>query len=261
MGETFGAIADDATAVYWNPAGLATVEDRCATAMHAVWFEDTSYDWFSYSQRSRGIGTVGIGIQYLSYGKLTAIDANGREGDAFTPSDLAVSFSYARMVGGYGLGCSLKYISSTILQNATAVAADLGIMRKLPGGKLSLASTLQNLGTKLTYTNGEEPLPLNVKVAAAYLLLPALTVAVDLNLPEDNDPFYSSGFEYGRVLNERFTLALRGGFTTRYKDTDSVNGFTAGFGIGFSNYSIDYAFAPYGVLGDTHRISLSLRFK
>jgi hypothetical protein len=259
MGEAYAGVANDDTAIYWNPAGLNYVGGRSATFMHAVWFDDISYDWVSYAQKA-GKGTVGIGVQYLSYGSLKGMDATGLETGDFSPSDLAVSLSYARKVGAFGLGVSVKYVSSKIVNTATAYAVDLGAQYALCSDRLILGAAVQNVGTKMKFSDEEDPLPMNVKMGGAYAIRKNWTAALDVNAPIDYAPYVSAGTEYRQKISGAISAAGRLGYNTHNKDTGGTNGVTAGLGITYLGYSLDYAFAPYGELGDTHRVSFNVKF-
>lgn len=50
MGKTFVGVADDASATYWNPAGLAQLKQNELTALHASLYERTGYSFVSYGQ-------------------------------------------------------------------------------------------------------------------------------------------------------------------------------------------------------------------
>ncbi|MHB9154832.1 MAG: PorV/PorQ family protein [Endomicrobiales bacterium] len=301
MGEAFTGVADDATAVYWNPAGLNRVRGIAASAMHAVWFEGITYDWLSFAREQENGEVWGAGIQYLSYGSLTETDDIGRERGAFAPSDLALSLSYAGVLSKVMLGGSIKYISSKIKNTAHAVAVDAGVMYSFPrrqndgyagrrtGGravaqdaegprpgrafyrmeegstgflpqeKLVVGFVAQNLGTEINFAGEDSALPLSFKLGAACLILPGWLAAFDVTAPVDNETVSSLGTEYGVPVSKNMSVAGRAGYTTRAKETGGLNGISAGFGVSYLNYTVDYAFVPYGDLGNTHRISFSLK--
>jgi len=114
--------------------------------------------------------------------------------------------------------------------------------------RFTLGVVAQNIGSKL----GSDPLPLTFKVGAASKLR-ALTLAVDLTKPQDNEIYYCLGAEWWL----RNVLALRVGYKT---NQDIGQGLTAGIGYKFGRICLDYAYVPYGDLGDTHRISLGMKF-
>jgi long-subunit fatty acid transport protein len=260
MGEAFSAVSDNADSVYWNPAGLNKIEGKSLSVMHAAWFEGITYDWAAYAQKVGSIGTFGVGVQYLSYGSINGTDDTGLDTGSFSPSGRALTVSYARQLCGLSLGANVKYISSQIQNTASAYAVDAGAQYALTE-KLDLGAVMQNAGTKMKFNNVEETLPFAVKCGAAYRVRPQWALSAEVNAPIDNTPVYSAGTEYRYAIDGRISAAGRLGYTTRTNDTGGLNGVTMGAGFTYLSYSIDYAFVPYGDLGNTHRISLGIVFK
>jgi len=263
MGDAYVSVVDDSTAIYWNPAGLAQIDAKggSATLMHAVWFDDIFYDWASYALPIEHLGVIGIGVQYLSYGTIQQTDYTSYNIGTFSPNDLCVSVGYARSINGLNIGGNLKYISSTIVNTATAYAADFGVMKKFMNNQLSLAFAVQNMGTPLTYVSDKEPLPFNVKAGGSFKIESNWVIAADANVPIDGPLYYALGTEYVQKLGGKLEVSVRGGYNTINIQTGGLNGMTVGLGIKYLDYSIDYAFVPYGDLGNTSKISLSIAFK
>jgi hypothetical protein len=256
MGEAYAGMADDSTSIYWNPAGLIRLDSNSLSMMHAVWFEDMSYDWLSYAMPIKGIGVFGLSAQYMSYGSIRKMDDTGLAGDSLNPADTALSLSYAKDLKFAGFGINLKYISSKIEHTATANGADIGLLRTLMNDKLYLGFVVQNIGTKMKFIDDEDPLPMNIKLGGAYALRPNWKIALDVNAPIDNDINFSMGSEYW--LTE--IMALRVGYKTVH-DLGALSGLSAGLGIKLSKFiGFDYAWTAYGDLGNTQRYSLNIRF-
>lgn len=260
MGEAFAGAADDVTAVYWNPAGLARVQNRSFSVMHAVWFEDISYDWVGYACRAGNSGVFGLSGQYVSYGALQAYDDTGLEGGSFSPHDMALTVSYARKLRSCALGVNVKYISSQIKESASAVAGDIGVQYAPAGSRLSWGLAVQNMGTNIKMITAEDPLPVNIKVGGVYAIRPHWMLALDINAPEDNDMIVGAGTEYRHDIGRAMSAVGRIGYNTRSLDTGGLNGLSAGCGFTYQDYTIDYAFVPYGDLGATHRVSFGIKF-
>lgn len=259
LGGAFVGISDDATAVYWNPAGLNQIENKSVSVMHALWFEEISYDWVSYVHPT-DIGTFGVGIQYISYGKIDKTDDTGLEIGNFTPRDMAGTISYAKKLSDILLGVNVKYISSKITKTATAFAGDLGIIYKLMEDKFSIGLVGQNIGTKMKFIDENETLPMAIKLGGAYNIKDNWFVAVDVTAPNDNALNFGGGTEYTYKVNEKTNIAGRIGYNTITKDVGGFKGITAGLGGSYLDYSLDYAFVPFGDLGNTHRISFGIKF-
>ncbi len=259
MGNAFAGVADDSTAIYWNPAGINLIDGKAISVTHNIMYEDIYYDWVSVVKPIEG-GKLGVGIQYLSYGSIIGRDDTGLATGNFKPNDLAVSISYGRTFGEILTGINLKYISAKIVDTAVAYAVDIGGMYKLMDNKLSVGVVLQNLGSELKYVNESDPLPLNIKVGGSYAVKDNWIVALDINAPNDNEANVCLGTEYIYKVNEELDIAGRAGYTTENKDTKGLNGITAGLGGVYKGYALDYAFMPFGDLGDTHRISFGIKF-
>ena len=261
LGDAYSSLADDASAVYWNPAALRQVKKRSATFMHAAYIESTFFDYAGYVQPLGKHSSAGLGIQYLSAGSLTETDNTGTELGTFHPSDLAVSLAYARDLGGYSLGVAARFVQTRIIASAATGAADIGVLSpKYLRGKLRLAFTVSNLGGKLKLEEKAEELPLAARLGSSFKFSDHWRAGLDLGLPKDNAPYLAAGAEY--VLPAGFCdLAGRAGYNTRTSsDISGFSGFSFGLGFGFRKWSLDYALVPFGGLGLTHRIGVDLKF-
>ena len=258
MGEAFTAISDDESSVYWNPAGLVGINKRSLSVMHAMWVDDISYQWASYIHPTK-IGNFGLGVQYLSYGDIPGSDESGLDTGNFSPNDLMASLSYGKKVYNIDMGITLKYISSKITNTATAFAGDIGLKYNF-NNKLTSGMLIQNVGTTMKFIEEEDSLPMNVKVGVSYKLQPSLLLAADVTSPTDNELIYSAGCEKAIKLNSDLGISARAGYKTGTKDIDGLQGIAGGLGLNYKQYKVDYAFVPFGDLGNTQRISLSVSF-
>lgn len=262
MGEAYTAVVDDASSLYWNPAGLARVERRAATFMHAVYVDSSFFDYGAYAHRSGCCGSFGVSVQYFSAGSVTETDAAGNEVGRFTPSDVAVSFGYAREVAGFAVGLAAKVIHSTLMDSASTGALDAGVQSPtLLDGRLRWGAALSNLGGEMRYDQAREKLPLMLRLGASYAATDRFLFAFDVGLPRDNDPFAAMGAEALLASGRGGSLAGRVGFNTRtVADVDGFNAMSLGLGLRLSGLDVDYGFLPLGQIGLAHRMSLSLRF-
>ena len=127
MGNAYTAVADDVSAMAWNPAGLARISRPELGATHAELTTDTRYDFVGFAQPTK-LGTFGAAANYLSQGTIEGRDVNGAPAAGYTASDEAVNLSFAsRMTSALGLGANVKYIRSSIADaSAQSYALDLG---------------------------------------------------------------------------------------------------------------------------------------
>jgi hypothetical protein len=260
LGEAFAGLADDSTSIYWNPAGLTRLDGKSLSMMHAVWFGETSYDWLAYAMPLGKRWAFGVGAQYMSYGNITKIDSAGSVGGDISPSDVAFSLSIAKDLKFVSFGVNLKYVASKIENSAVAYGGDAGLLSAFMDGRMRVGLAVQNIGTKMKFISEEDPLPMNIKLGGAFYISDKLTMAVDANQPVDNEMTYGAGAEYRIDISRVMSVAWRVGYNTRNKDTGGLNGICAGAGCDCCNYTIDYAFVPYGDLGQTQRISLGIKF-
>jgi hypothetical protein len=263
----YTAVADDASALYWNPAGLAGVERRAATLMHAAYLESSFYDYAAYAQNLGGHGVLAAGFQYLNFGSITETDANFNAVGTFHPYDLALAAGYARKLeggplAGAALGGSVKYIRSVILHSAQTSAVDLGALSpEYLDRRLRLGVAVLNLGGTLKYQDTKENLPLTIKGGGACRLTSRWLASLDLAAPRDDDPYVAMGTEYRLPLPGGWGFTGRMGYSSQtLGDVSGVAGLTMGVGLGARGLAFDYAFAPYGGLGITNRFSVSAKF-
>lgn len=271
MGEAYAAAADDADAIYWNPAALSRIETHSATFMHAALLGAVNYEFLGYGQKLGRWGGIGSSLQFVSQPAVTETDSSGfTTGNSFHPSDFAAALGYAYTVPydgpmkGLNFGLTVKYVQSTLSRTASTYGVDLGFLSdaiKFWGTDLRVAYVVQNLGGTLKFQQVGDPLPLNLRLGTAWTLTENWLFAFDVNEPQDNSPYFSFGGEYRHAVNAQTSLSLRlGANTLSWGGVSNLNGATLGLGGRFQNWGIDYAFAPMGSLGMNHRVSLKLSF-
>lgn len=249
LGDAFTAVVDDSTSLYWNPAGLAKMEKRQLSATYNMWFAGINQGYLGMSfPLSRG-GVVAGGVNYVDMGDFDGRDEAGNPTGTFTASALNFHLGYANRVGEKLIwGISAGLVQDTIADDTKSTyAANLGLIFK-SSELLSLGLALQNLGGQL----GGDPLPFLAKIGMA-LTWESLLLALDIASPADNDVYYCAGIEWWIMDG----IALRVGYKT---NQDIGEGLTAGFGFDKGKIRFDYAYVPYGELGDTHKVLLGMSF-
>lgn len=263
MGEAYSTLADDASAIYWNPAALTQINGGAVTVMHALYLESISFDFVGYGQRI-GSGAVGAGLQYLSAGKLPETDMAGTETGSISPSDMAASIGGAYRFGEdkFAVGIAGKYIRSQVATSASTFASDAGILLpkfRLFGKRPRISLVAANIGGKLKFDTDSEQLPMLLKAGVACRVTPSWDMAFEEGAPKDDQPYSAVGTEYRWSFNSYIKrLSLRAGFNTRtLGEVAGLTGVSLGGGIALKRFSIDYALAPIGGMGMTHRLSLA----
>lgn len=264
MGGAYTALADDAHAVYWNPAGLARLEKREVAASHSELGNSTRHDFLVYAHPTSRAVLAGA-LTYLNQGAIAGRDAAGRPTGGYDASDAAVAFAAGRKTDLVDAGVSVKYLRSHIASTeAQGLAVDAGLRREIPAGsgKVVLGAALRNMGPGLRYDRQRNDLPLRAAFGAAYRFAGGHALAAELQ----NGP-RGAGTEGGAggELKAREGVFLRLGYTSKSSAVggtgfDAARGLTVGLGLKKDGFSLDYAAQAAGELGSTHRFTLSARF-
>ena len=283
MGEAFAAVADEASAVYFDPAGLATLDHASVQVSQSFYLSNISYQYLGYAQpvaalfheSPKGLllpesepkpdwGSLGFSLLYVNEGSIDQFDKTGAPSGSFAPSDLAFTGAYGFRADPFDLGLAAKYLQSKISNSASTVAADAAVRwhSTLYERPWTVSAGFRNLGGTLKYVNESDPLPASFVLGNALRPADAVLVALDITVPNDNAPYFALGVESTGQLSGGMRGDLRLGYSTR--DSNSgLNGFAGaslGAGLTLSFCRIDYAWVPFGLLGDTHRVGLTFRF-
>ena len=281
LGESFVAVANDPSAIYWNPAGLASLLRQEVALSHVSWPGDINYEHVTYVLPVKRLG----GSLAFQAGALsTSIDETSEyepygTGRTFVYSDFIAGAAYARrwtdklLVGG-----GLKYLREDLGSQVggpttNSVLLDVGGIYYLGLGSVRVAVALSNFGSELkpggqfvspitnevrTYDGFDPPTVFRYGVAFEPIenASQRLTTALEFNLPADNAQIAKAGLEWTWLSR----MALRAGYNF---NADALK-FSAGAGLfanlGNSKATVDYAYTTAATLGAVNRLSLGFRF-
>lgn len=269
LGNTFLTMRNDVTSLFSNPAALASLETPAASVGFFKHLLDVNAGYAVYGQQLEGIGTVSAGVVYLDYGSFEETDRFGdRAGAEFGAGDLAVSLGYGRSTGNLAYGAALKFVYSSIENySSSAAAADLGVSYYFPDEQIVLAAGVLNLGTQLgSYAGIDESLPFDVRFGVGkkleHLPLNIMFNFHKLNESEHRFENYSIGgeFDLSNALKARVGYYNEMRRELKIGNTAKLAGFSGGFGLRISTYTVDYAYNSLGEIGALHRFSLSSTF-
>ncbi len=270
LGEAYSALVDDASSLYWNPAGLVRIKSRSIVLMHASYLGSTSFDYMAYSQKEGDMGAWGISVQYMNSGSIPKTDISGAEIGSFNPRDIAVSLGFACDISGFRkepeerfvLGATGKIVHTRIVSNDTSIAADIGLLFPyLFENRFQMALVAQNIMGSLKLDQESCPMPFILRLGTRISPNRLWDITADLVAPIDNYPYLAVGTELRVGLFKSLNTSLRAGANTRaVSDIEGLRNITLGAGLGGRMLSVDYAFVPFGILGNAHRISLGLDF-
>jgi hypothetical protein len=271
LGSAYTALATNAYAPVWNPAGLGMLSGNEMAGQHVSYLESMHYEFLSFvhpfdktqdSDTHRGIGAS---IQYLGSGDITrtGVLADGVTIDpnttgTFSSYFAAYNLSYGQtLTDKLALGVTGKMIQAKIDDvTASAYAADLGALYKV-NEKSQLGASVVNAGTQLKFLSEGDSLPLAFKVGGAYEPTSHYLGTADVVFPKNTVPSLHLGAQW-RPLE---AVSLRMGYKTdTLNGLSPLAGFTAGLGLHFMGQEFAYAWAPYGDLGDAQYFSLLVRF-
>jgi len=281
MGESFVAVANDPSAIFWNPAGLASLQRREVAASHVQWPADIHYDHVTMVLPSKKLGgSIGLqlGILSTSIEETTDLQPFGT-GREFSYSDFVAGVSFARrwtdkLLVGAGAKFLREDLGSQVGGPTTsAVLFDVGSIFYLGLGSIRIATSLTNFGSELRpsgnyvspysgevrqYDGFDPPLAFRYGVAFEPIENSSqrLTTSFEMNQPADNQLQTKAGLEW----SYRHAFALRTGYNFNADELKFSAG--AGFAGDFSSLhgTMDYAFTDGGFLGSIHRFSLGVRF-
>lgn len=291
MGEAFLGIANDASALYYNPGGVAILEEKELMVTHIDYPADIGYEFIGYVMPMPQLyGNIGIATYWLHTGDMDVTTYENPEGNGkvFSAGDFAGALTYsASLTDHFSIGVSMKYIYSFLeVESATGWAADVGTFYDTGYRGFSICMMIANFGPDMKFIDGNDgesfPLPIDFRFGTAINIIERenqkLTWAIQASRPNDNMEKFNTGLEYW--FNDM--LALRAGKKFQYDYINNGNlmpeltGFddrrdfnpTAGmtFGGGFrlpvSSYvmQVDYAFQDMGYLGSIHRFSFDFKF-
>jgi hypothetical protein len=286
LGGAFVGLADDATALFYNPAGITargesaemfdellnkpvieTPPNRFA-ASYINYLLDFQYGFIGYVRELDSTTSLGASVLYQNYGTFNRLDREGTLLGTFGASDLAFGITYSRRLSPrISFGLTGKYIYEKIEEfSSSGMAADVGLMYLLnPDGNSRIGLALTNFGAQLKglTESHKDNLPTKVAMGISHRLvgLP-LVFSGEAGKPFDNSFYGSLGAEF--ISLKPFFLRL--GWTSQGRDyrlgndNDYLAGFAGGFGLEYKSYHIDYSYSSYADLGSVHRISVDAGF-
>lgn len=287
MGDAFVGVADDLNCIYWNPAGLGIIERTQFSATHTEWLADTRYEWVGFAQSFTKWVTVGVDAAFFYTGQIPRTiesTVGGYEEDGVfeynnTNFRLAVGSGAYRRIR---VGASFQVFQQEVAyerivkqqlpdKKARSTFANFGILYE-PVDNVRIGVTVQNIGGEIEgLGERNEQLPRIIRFGAAYTMRVAqeglpqeieaeqrsnkLIIAGDVIKPVDQSIGVNVGVEYSFQNG----FVLRGGYQSN-TDFDLLSSLRGGLGYLTPTYRVDYAFVPYGDIGNTHRVTFTLSF-
>ncbi len=256
MGSAQTAIVRDATAMYWNTAGLANLCRFEASLMYTAGMKaERNYNYVAAAMRADRIGT--FGISWLNAGTAGLKGYNGSQqptGD-FDVSDNSFMLGYGVNLGsGLALGVGAKYLQEDLADN-TGYGIDAGLMFK-PYDELMFGANIRDIAGK----HGDDDVPYEARVGAGLLPWKHITMSFDLIKVQDLEVTSGAGAAYDFDVTDKTSAYVAAGFNDLFTQE---RGFTAGLGFSFTNFAVQYAYVTerQNFLNENHRLSVNFYFK
>ena len=291
MGEAFLGVANDASALYYNPGGVALLEQSEIMVTHIDYPADIQYEFLGYVMPMPQLyGNIGLAAYWLHMDDMpvTTYEHPEGTGQTFSAGDLALAATYASsLTDNFAIGMTLKYIHSFLeIETATGWAVDVGTYYNTGFRDFSICMIIANFGPDMKFIDeeiGENfALPIDFRFGTAINIIESdnqkLTWALQASRPNDNLEKFNTGFEYW--FNNSFALRFGKKFQYDFMNNGNLAAGLAGFDdrMGFnltagmtfgggvkvpiSSYDvqIDYAYQDLGYLDAVHRFSFDIKF-
>jgi opacity protein-like surface antigen len=294
IGGAYASLAEDPSALYYNPAGIVWLEGMQVEFMHNNWLIGTKHDFLGVTI-PLPVFRSSLGFSYiaLDYGEQAVRTTERPEGtgEFWSALDYAAALTYAvALTNRFSFGLSAKYIHQQIWHSTgAAMAVDLGVQYHTGWHGLKVGMSMSNFGTQIRlsgrdldstkdpddenenvdrvpveYKTGDYPLPILFRAGISWHRswgsLGSTLLAVDMHHPSTSTEYMNLGFEYGI----RDIFFLRAGYESLFEENHK-NGLTLGAGLSYPirnsfHIKIDYAYSDWGMLDNANRFSVGLIF-
>ncbi|HEX9653342.1 MAG TPA: PorV/PorQ family protein [bacterium] len=252
MGGAYTALSNDATAIYWNPAGLATQNPFQLSFMHGMLFMDTAMDFLAASAPTKQFGSFGIALFALTSGEFEQRDGLNNPVGSFDSRDLAFITSWSKeIMRNFSVGINYKFVSQKILSySGSGHGIDFGIKKRffdrIDGGLM----VVNLLKPNVTLVQQADSYPMQVRAGVASAFInDNLVLSADMSKLAG---WGGLGIHFGAEYNVMNKFALRMGM-----NEDNI---TFGAGFSFDKLGVGYSNGATSDLGSSHRFSLDYTF-
>jgi len=263
MGSAFTAVADDASSVFWNPAGLVEVRGNEFLVSQVEWPADINLSSAVLAMNPKVLpGTFGFSVRSLWLDPMPVRTANRPEGngETFDAGSVAFGLSYSRFwTDKFSAGFTLSYLHAGLAEEAVNTAGfDFGILYRIGVRDLRLGMVIQNLGGKITFDELPAKMPTTFKVGASFRAVDTkdhrVLASAEFQHPADNAERANVGFEYSM----RELLFGRVGYNLGYDSDKLAWGFGVAINTGKDAKALfDYSMVDMQALSYVHRLTLT----
>ncbi len=299
MGEAYTAIADDISAVWWNPAGLAPAVQQQALFSHTNWPAEIMHE-YAAATYTNGVSTwaVSASVLHMDQMAITEEEPFGETGETFTASDMALGITYASaFTDKFSFGVTGKYLRENLyIYDVNSFSFDLGSMYNTGWKNLKIGMALRNFGPDIRFKvdddddggTDEDPFDLldndgdgsidedGQELDSKIPMNFSLGISGDIMRSADSQEHWIASVQLDNCIDRLETwnigteykwgnLFLRGGYQLNY----DANGMSTGFGVQIPTrlavFNVDYAYTNMGnleedFLSSAHRLSIKMKY-
>jgi tetratricopeptide (TPR) repeat protein len=259
MGSAFVGVADDASALFSNPSGLSSLQRGEIAFNSDIWLVNTFVETADFGIPLGNGWGLGLGFNYLDYGTFEGRDETGSLSGTYTASrwNATSGFGY-EVTRGLALGVRMLFDESNFAGSGSSLwSGSIGALWDF-SPRLRLGAACNNLLSSTSAGSAESSFELGFSSPIPLSPQSRLLAAASGTYEPNAVSYLQAGLEFS--LNHQFYL--QAGFQQALED-NSVTGFTnltAGIGLELSDIFFDYAYLPYGDLGDSHRVTIGYLF-
>lgn len=250
LGGASVAVADEAQASLWNPAGLSWLRRNAVQVTSTKLFDDTSVNGFAFARPSSSMPSLGLNILNLKSGEFERTNDLNENLGTFDEGDLVMALTIAQALSpDWSLGANLKLARQSVEDfSGSGFGFDLGVMGRLTDGLMIGASALNLGGPSIKLREKDESYAAEIRGGVAYTMLEGRSrTTAEVGHRDGPGAQARVGTEF-RIQS----LALRVGYY--------IDNIAAGFSYGFKNgLQFDYGMSDHE-LGMIHRFGLNYRF-
>ena len=293
LGGAITAAVSDPIAIYWNPAGIAGIEDVSFTGEYANWLASIDFNFLAVTIPTR-FGVVGVSITSMRTPdmEVTTVAMQDGTGETFDAASYAAALTYARaLTDRFAIGGSVKLIQERIWNSSSGgLAFDIGTQFETPFRGIRLGASISNFGTKLQIGGDDllarvdvDPnnrgnnesnrallktdrfdLPLIMRIGLAGEVFQGggnrLTLSIDALNPNNSEQYLNAGAEIG-LLGD--LIMFRAGYSELLLE-NSLRSFSLGGGLRYRfapiHFGVDYAFEQHEYFNAVNRFTMTMRF-
>lgn len=271
MGESFTAAEGGLDSLGFNPAGVARLERPALQLQYTNGTVDDHFSSLSYAHRVKA-AALWAGFSYYDAGSVNLQFASGATERVSAQQDFVGTAGAAVSFGMLSAGAAAKLYRFSLAEAATAtgVAGDFGVQARTPVDGLTFGASARNVGPDVKYEEEGDPLPLEARVGAAYLLdlakldlvrsmeysMSQFLFTLDGAKPRDDDPWLGFGVEMRMLFGQTGSAAVRFGYrVNRPYDAPSL-----GLGVRERRFTVDYALGIRREVSSVHTVTLGWLF-